>query len=105
MNYIAAMKVLIAGGTVRLNNITYKLDEDGFSLINVATEDVVPLTAALLDATTYAVVTAALPTLDVANEIYSVFNEEKARWISTTEPAKHKAAGRRVAVFVLDQLI
>lgn len=105
MNFSAAMKVLIGGGSVRFNNITYKLDEDGFSLVNVATEDTVALTGAMIDGTTYVAVTAAIPTLDTANEVFAVFNEEKARWVSTTEAAKHKAAGRRVAVFVLDELI
>jgi hypothetical protein len=104
MNFIAAMKVLIAGGAVSLNRVTYKLDEDGFSLINTTTENVVPLTAALLDATTYTSVGPVIPPLGT-DELYVVFNEDKARWISTSEPAKHKAAGKRVGVATFDQLI
>lgn len=104
MNFIAAMKVLLAGGSVRLSGITYKLDDDGISLINVSSEEVVELTIALLDATTYAVVSTGLRSLG-SDQIYAVFSEEKARWVSTTDAAKHKAAGKRVAVFALDELI
>lgn len=103
MNFTAAMKVLIGGGTVSLSGAVYKLDLDGCSLVDRSGE-LVPLTTALLDATTYVNAGPAIPEID-ADEVYAVFNEEKARWVSTTEAAKHKAAGRRVAVFVLDQLI
>ena len=104
MNFTAAMKVLINGGSVRLGPATYGLSADGFSLINLASGETVALSVALLDATTYVNAGPIIPTLG-ADAVYAVFNEEKARWVSTTEAAKHKAAGKRVAVFVLDELI
>lgn len=104
MNFTAAMKVLIGGGSVRLGTQTFRLDEEGFGLVNALSGEPVVLTAALLDATTFINAGPVIPTIG-PDEVYAVFNEEKGRYVSTTEPAKHKAAGKRVAVFSLDQLI
>lgn len=104
MNFTAAMKVLLGGGSVRLGAVTYSLGDNGFTLINISNGAEVALTAALLDATGFVNAGPAIPAIG-ADEVYAVFSEEKGRYVSTTEPAKHKAAGKRVAVFCLDQLI
>lgn len=39
------------------------------------------------------------------DELYAYRDVEKNRWVSTTQPAKHKAAGREVAVFVHDGVL
>ena len=104
MNFSAMFKVLLGGGRVTLNGITYRLSPDGLGISNAATDRLVPITAALLDATGYTAIGPVVPTLN-ADECYAYFDEEQARWISTTNPQKQKTSGRRVAVFALDQLI
>lgn len=103
MNFTQALKHMLTGGTVSLNGVTYTMDAGDLGLVFAESGEAVALTTALLDAITYSIVNV-IPALG-ADEIFVVFKEDIARWVSTTEVAKHKAAGRRVAIFHLDQLI
>jgi hypothetical protein len=53
-----------------------------------------------IEATDWVVVRPTLRALETI-ESYMVFNEEKQRWVSTTNPEKHINAGKRVAIFSL----
>jgi len=38
-------------------------------------------------------------------KLYAVFKEDKGRWVSTTNPDRHRSEGKQVAVFELKQAL
>lgn len=95
MNYTQALKSMLAGNSVRLGDHVYNIeegtvvDEDGMAL---------ELTESIVDATTYALVVD-----EIVAELHAFFDTSKNRWVSTTNPEKHRLAGHRVGTFVLSE--
>lgn len=98
MNFTQAVKAMLAGKKVRFEGLVLFMDngciyeDEGGDPIDIDNE--------LVDGSFQLV--EEVPSLR-EGEVYATFNPEKNRWVSTTEPAKNKARGQRVAVFALAQ--
>lgn len=100
MNFTQAVKAMLEGKKVKSNNEVYYMEEgDNTAIISELDGGVVALDE-LINLTFEEVNGLGVLT---ANDITAVFNTEKNRWVSTTDAAKHRAAGRRVGVFTLSR--
>lgn len=97
MNFGQAVKAMAQGKKVRVVGST-ELYEIVDGIIVTEAEGVDADVTELVDATFEEVGLG-------ADQLYAVFNTEKNRWVSTTEPEKHRASGKRVAVFSLNQVV
>lgn len=105
MNFMQAIEQVKAGKVVVSPSVLplgMKFEEG--VLIDVAANDALTLDNALLNATDFAHKAVSTVALN-DDEAYLFFDDEKARWISTVNPQKHLDAGRRVAVFSLQESI
>lgn len=98
MNFQQALKLLLAGKKIKYDGLVIEMD--GGSLIETVSGEILEINNDLVDFVGFQEESS----LGV-NAIYAFFNTEKNRWVSTTEPAKHKAAGKKVAVFDLAEEI
>lgn len=98
MNFIEAVRWMREGKTVREVNTgsTYVMEEG--LIVDVDTDDEGDIVE-LVDATFEVVDTSS------SEKLFAVFSPEKNRWVSTVEPEKHKAAGKRVAVFTYSETV
>lgn len=100
MNFMQAVSAVKQEGKVSSVALGISLMFNDGILIDAASEEELIVTQEILDATDYVVTTASIADLE-EDEAYLVFDVEKARWVSTTNPKKHLDAGKRVAVFSL----
>jgi hypothetical protein len=100
MNYVAALKTMLKGSKVEVTIAGIKRTlflDDGIvfeELEDGEVGDSLELTDEVLDATTYELV-------HEDDTLFAFFDTVKGRWVSTTNPDKHRAEGKRVGTFEL----
>lgn len=99
MTFVEALVHLKAGRTVTNRETLSLFFNDGGDLSSIdgdGNENTIIVTTDIIDDTSYEVME---ETID--DELFAFYSEEKNRWVSTTNPDKHRAAGQNVARFVL----
>ena len=95
MTFQQAVQSMLEGNRVSTGGVTYEI-QDGL-ICDVEDGESIDLSPEFV-ASTFTLVK------QQADTLWAVFNTEKGRWVSTTEPDKHRALGKRVGVFKLDQV-